>query len=144
MQLVWDDDKKLEFVRNGKTYTVREPGFRQALTIQAIQRGEDVELDGEGHETWRLVLGYTYDELVTDNVPQSFFTRVALASMAYFIHGDEQTVERIFAGSLPEAPAAPEAAETTTERPTPSRRTGEARTTKRRASTSGTRKSQQK
>lgn len=94
----WEEvaPEPLTFEIRGKTYTIPELGYKAMLTIQAIKAGKPSDLDeAEAVESWRLVMGSTWDEMVADNVPAEPLMRAGLATLAFFQHGPE-TAEQIW------------------------------------------------
>lgn len=127
---------RLAFPIRDKVYTVPELDYRSMLLIQKVKAGEKTELDDAPPEqTWRVILGGAYDEMVADNVPAEALGRAGLAALAYFEQGLE-VAEAVWENGLdPKALAA--AIETRTESPSPSS-TAEERKTPSPASMSGT------
>jgi hypothetical protein len=88
----WDDIRPdpLTFPIGGKVYTVPELPYTAMLTIQRAKAGESTELDDmTAEDTWRIVMGATWDEMVADNVPAEAISRAGLATLAYFEMGVE-------------------------------------------------------
>lgn len=80
----------LVFPIGGKEYVIPELGYRDMLTIQKIRAGQSSELDGKTpEESWRLVMGTAWDEMVADNVPAEAIARAGLATLAFFEAGRE-------------------------------------------------------
>ena len=131
----------LAFPIGGKVYTAKLVGMADGLRLQRVIEGKDDSLSkAEPEVLWRMVLGDAWDEMMADNVPIEAASRAALAALADFQFGRAEA-ERVWeAGISPEALAARAAA--SRQESTPSTRTGGAAKTRRRASTSGTRKSQ--
>jgi hypothetical protein len=83
----WDEIRPdlLTFPIGGKVYTIPELAYDAMLTIQRAKAGETTYLDGmSAEETWRLVMGGAWDEMVTDNVPAEAIARAGFATLAYF------------------------------------------------------------
>lgn len=135
----WDEVQKdrLEFPIGGKTYVVPELSYQSMLVIERAKAGEKTILDdAPADETWRIVLGHVWDDMVTDNVPGEALMRAGLAALAFFQFGLE-TAEAIWeTGVDPKAlEAAMRAAQ---EGSTRSPSSAKASSTRKRASTSGT------
>lgn len=105
----WEDvaPEPLSFPIGGKTYTIPELPYTSMLTLQKIRAGESTEFDNaEPDDSWRLVMGSAWDEMVADNVPGEALGRAGLATLAYFEQGIE-TAEAIWeSGVDPKALAA--------------------------------------
>lgn len=88
----WDDVRPdlLTFPIGGKVYTIPELAYDAMLTIQRAKAGESTYLDGmTPEETWRLVMGGAWDEMVADNVPAEAVARAGFATLAYFELGSD-------------------------------------------------------
>ena len=88
----WEDiaPEPLSFPVKGKVYTIPELDYRTMLTIQKIRAGQATELDGaDAAESWRLVMGAAFDEMVADGVSAEALSRAGLATLAFFEHGRE-------------------------------------------------------
>lgn len=96
----------LAFPIRGKNYTVPEMPYDDWLTIQQIQSGKVTELEGPAEETWRLVLGSAWDEMVADNVPAEALSRAGLAALTFVQFGREMAESVWEAGLDPKAVAA--------------------------------------
>lgn len=94
----WDDVEKdrLEFPLAGKVYTIPELPYQSMLTLEKAKAGEATYLDdADASETWRIVMGHVYDDMVADNVPGEALMRAGLATLAFFEFGRE-TAEAIW------------------------------------------------
>lgn len=88
----WEDVAPDEwaFEIRGKRYAVPELDYRAMLTVQKIKAGEATELDdAKPEDSWRLIMGSTWDEMVADNLPAEAMSRAGLATLAYFEQGRE-------------------------------------------------------
>lgn len=88
----WDEIRPdlLAFPIGGKVYTIPELPYQAMLTIEKIKAGQPTELDdADAVDTWRLVMGDAYDQMVADNVPGEALTRAGLATLTYFEMGRE-------------------------------------------------------
>ncbi|GAB3081053.1 hypothetical protein GCM10027053_52020 [Intrasporangium mesophilum] len=88
----WEDvaPEPLAFPINGKVYTVPELPYDAMLTIQKVKAGEYTVLEELAPEqTWRLIMGDAWDEMVDDNVPAEAIGRAGLATLVYFEQGRE-------------------------------------------------------
>ncbi len=122
----------LIFPIGGKEYVVPPRSIEDGATLTSILNGDAPEMPDD--ELGRLLLGPIYDEMTADGVPHAARTRAVAAVLADF-QTDRTTAEIVWeTGGDPFAiPAALEARQST-----PS---GEATSTKRPASTSGTKSS---
>jgi len=134
----WEDiaPEPLTFPIRGKSYTVPELSYTAMLTIQKVKAGEASELDGmDADDTWRLVMGDAWDQMVADNVPAEAIGRAGLAALAFFEVGRE-AAEAIWENGVdPKAMAAAILARTEPQQPTS---TGAETETPSPASSSGT------
>lgn len=88
----WDDirPEPLVFEIGPKKYEIPELDYRSMLTIHKVKAGEATELDDmTAEDTWRIVMGPTWDEMVADNVPAEAISRAGLATLTYFEMGRE-------------------------------------------------------
>lgn len=126
----------------GKEYTIPPISLEAGLTMSAIAEGEKSNLTDD--EFNRLVLGSAYDEMRADAVSEDVILRAVLTAWAEYKYG------RVAAELIWKTGGDPKAIEALTNRATrrkaskPSTSTAAAGTTKRPASTSGTRKSPKK
>jgi len=130
-------EEPLVFPIGGKKYTLPPLGIEEGLLLAGIISGRDKRFAKKStDELWKLVLGPLWDEMVRDGVPMGAVTRVALAAVAENVYGRETAIKAWETGADPEALAAYLSKEAAS---TPSTRTGGAKKTPSRASTSGTR-----
>lgn len=94
----------LEFPYRGKTYTVTLPDFDTGATLTRITSGEDTEFRAKPvQEIWKLLLGPTWDEMVTDRVPFTFIARCGLTALTDFQYGRDLAKAAWKAGGDPKA-----------------------------------------
>lgn len=138
----WEDTDRdrLEFPIGGKTYVIPELPYQAMLTLEKAKAGEKTYLDdAPPEETWRIVMGHVYDDMVTDNVPGEALMRAGLAALAFFEFGREVAEAVWETGIDPKAlSAAIQAQAQGREGSTPSPSSGAASSTRKRASSSGT------
>lgn len=95
------------FPIRGKFYTVPEISYTDWLLIQKIQAGEVTEIEGlDADDTWKVVLGSAWDEMVADNVPAEALQRAGLAALTYVQFGRELAESVWEAGLDPKSVAA--------------------------------------
>lgn len=140
----WDLHAKLEFPIHGKTYVVPEINWSDGQKLAAIWIGGDSSASSD--VLFRLAMGDTWDEMLTDGVSARIMFRAGMASVTFHIAAlnDDDDAEKVAAavwesGISPEAVAATLAA--TLKASTDSTVTDAAPVTRSRASTSGTRTS---
>lgn len=86
----WEEvaEEPLSFPIGGKTYVIPELGYQAMLTIQKVRAGLPSDLDDVSAEnSWRLVMGPAWDEMVKDDVSAEAIARAGLATLAYFEQG---------------------------------------------------------
>ena len=134
----WEDvaPERLAFPIGGKVYTIPELDYRSMLTVQKVKAGEPSELDGMPPEdTWRLIMGEAWDQMIADNLPAEAIGRAGLATLVYYEQGRE-AAEAVWEHGLdPKALAVAIEARTEPSRPSS---TAEESKTHTPASTSGT------
>lgn len=135
----WDEVQKdqLEFPIGGKTYVVPELSYQSMLTLERAKAGEKTHLDdAPPEETWRIVLGHVWDDMVADDVPGEALMRAGLAALAFFQFGLE-TAEAIWESGV-DPKALTEAMRAAQAGSTQSPSTAAASSTRKRASSTGT------
>ena len=138
----WEDTDRdrLEFPIAGKTYVIPELPYQSMLVLEKAKAGEKTYLDDAApEETWRIVMGGVFDEMIADNVPSEALMRAGLASLAFFEFGREVAEAVWETGVDPKALSAAILAQSQprpASKPSPS--TAKASSTRRRASSSGT------
>ena len=93
----------------GKTYTIPEPSFTDAITLQGLASGGDIPehlQDASGEKLARFVLGPVYDGMLADNVPHSAFNRAIATAMTDVTRGRFAAWMMWKVGNSPEAIAA--------------------------------------
>lgn len=93
----------------GKTYTIPEPSFVDAITLQGLANGGDIPeqlQDATGEKLARFVLGPAYEQMVADNVPNAAFNRAIATAMTDVTRGRFAAWMMWKVGNSPEAIAA--------------------------------------
>ncbi len=93
----------------GKTYTIPEPSFTDAITLQGLANGGDIPedlKDASGEKLARFVLGPVYDEMLADDVPNAAFNRAIATAMTDVTRGRFAAWMMWKVGNSPEALAA--------------------------------------
>lgn len=85
---------------NGKSYTIPPVSFEAGVRINGVVDGEERI---EDEEFFRLILGDTFDEMVTDKAPLAAITRAGQTAVADFKYGRAMAEVMWKTGSDPKA-----------------------------------------
>lgn len=105
----------LEIPIGGKTYSVSPCSIGLGMRLRATAEGKPDEdlANMPASESYALILGAAFGQMVTDNIAQVLVKRAYLAAMAWHQTGSVEFAEQVWdAGSVPEYLASLEEAAT--------------------------------